>query len=97
MNSSSKPNPNANQIIPRPWNASRQKRRRPEPFRIISQTFRGAKLLRKIERQAANDDSRQPGLVPLGALRINLEKLAHGVNVPADSWARLARRMLESQ
>ena len=96
MNINKTVHPKAN-LIPWPRNTPRRKRSRPEPFRIVGQAFRGAKLLRKIERQAANDDSRQPGLVPLGALRINLEKLAHGVSVPADSWARLARRMLEGQ
>ena len=86
----------ATNLIPFPRRARRKRERhRPEPFGIIGQTFRVAKWLRRVERQAVDDDSCQPSLVSLGALRINTEKLARVIPVPPENWERLPNRILE--
>ena len=96
MNSNSKLSQDANLLF-FPRNASKRKRpkRSSEPFRVVGQAFRGARLLRKVEREAVDETPQQPGLVSLAALRINLEKLARGIAVPPESWERLANHILE--
>ena len=98
MHISSKPNPNANHIIPFPRNATGRKRskRQPQPYRIVGQAWNAVRTLRDAEKRALADDPNSIAVLLLGQWRINLEKIARGRSVKADSWKRLATRMVAS-
>ena len=92
-------NRNANRVVPisrRGEGQPKRSKQQPQPHRIVGQVWNAVQALRDAERCALANAPNSVGVLLLGQWRINLEKIARGRSVEADSWKRLATRMVAS-